>query len=78
MKQMHGQFESLIPLLMYHERLSAQAAMDCAVAMTFESCKRFNAAEKALYAYVDADSLPGVQAYVQACQDLLVSGLHWR
>ena len=75
---MHGQFESLVPLLMYHNNLGPQAAMECAANMLHESYNRFNEAEQELYKEVDADNLDKMKSYVQACKDLIMCNLHWR
>lgn len=75
---MHGQFENLVPLLMYHNNLGPQAAMDEAAKMLHGSYNRFNEAEQKLYEEVDAGSLDTMKSYVQACKDLIMCNLHWR
>ena len=81
-KQIHGQFESMIPLLMYHQKLSPQAAIDRSVAMLHESYERFYTAEQKLYDEVKADDDPDhlieVKAYVQLFKDIVMGNLHWR
>lgn len=74
---MHGQFESLVPLLMFHEHLGPQVAMERAARMLHESYNRFNDAEQLLYAEVDSDSLDITKSFVQACKDLIMCNLHW-
>lgn len=76
--QMHGQFESLVPLLMFHEHLGPQDAMERGAGMLHESYRRFNEAEQLLYKDVDPDSLGVTKSYVRACKDLIVCNLHWR
>ncbi|MCJ1307922.1 hypothetical protein MMC25_001570 [Agyrium rufum] len=73
----HGQYESLVPLLMYHNKLDPQAAMDRASEMVHESYNSFNKAEQALYEEVEPEQLENVKAYVLACKDLIMCNLHW-
>lgn len=75
---MHGQFESLVPLLMFHDNLGPQAAMGRAAMMLHESYNRFNEAEQLLYEEVDSGSLDITKSFVQACKDLIMCNLHWR
>ena len=75
---MHGQFESLIPLLMYHENIQPQEAMKRAGDMLHECYNTFNEVEKELYKEVPADLKPTMIRYVKACKDLVVCNLHWR
>ena len=75
---MHGEFESLIPLLMYHSNLQAQGAMDLAGDMLHECYNKFNEVEVELYKEVPKDLRPTMNSYVKACKDLVVCNLHWR
>ncbi|KAF2704365.1 terpenoid synthase [Pleomassaria siparia CBS 279.74] len=74
---MHGQFESLIPLLMYHNNLQAQEAMALAGDMLHECYNNFNQVELELYNEVPAELRPTMKRYVKACKDLIVCNLHW-
>jgi hypothetical protein len=75
---MHGQFESLIPLLMYHNNISAQEAMDLAGDMLHEWYNNFNEVEVELYREVPADIRSTMSQYVKAGKDLVMCNLHWR
>lgn len=75
---MHGQFESLIPLLMYHNNIHAQEAMTLAGNMLHDCYNRFNQVEVELYKDVPVDLRPTMNRYVKACKDLIVCNLHWR
>ena len=72
-----GDYESLVPLLMYHERLAPQAAVDRGLDMLYESYERFYELEQQLYEMVSSEDLLNVKAYVHACKDLVMSNLHW-
>jgi len=58
------QFESMIPLTMYHGHLSVQAATDRVSQLLRDAAAEIDKAEKALYAQVDAENLPAVQKLV--------------
>lgn len=73
----HGQFESLIPLLMYHESLMPQAAVDRTSEMIHASYQRFYRIEMELYAEVDPENIDVVKTYVHAFKDLVMCNLHW-
>ncbi|MCJ1404736.1 hypothetical protein MMC11_007962 [Xylographa trunciseda] len=75
---MHGQFESLVPLMMYHNDLGVQAAVDRGTEMIHESYHRFDQAEQELYHEVSSENLGTVKAYLAACKDLIMCNLHWR
>ena len=75
---MHGQYESLVPLLMYHKDLRAQEAMALAADMLHECYNKFNEVEAELYKEVDKDLLPTMNQYVKAMKDLVVCNLYWR
>jgi hypothetical protein len=75
---MHGQFESIIPLLMYHNNLQAQEAMDHAAEMLHACYNSFNEVELELYKEIPADLQPSMNRYVKACKDLIVCNLRWR
>ena len=51
-----GLYENIVPLLMYHERLSPQAVMNRADILMHESYARCYAAEAALMTEIDADA----------------------
>ena len=75
---MHGQYESLIPLLMYHDGLYAQKAMDRAGDMLHECYRKFNELEIEFYKEeVPAELHPTFVKYLKACKDLIVCNLHW-
>ncbi|KAF2468385.1 terpenoid synthase [Lindgomyces ingoldianus] len=74
---MHGQFESLIPLLMYHNNLQAQEAMAIAGDMLHECYIKFNEVEVELYKEIPVDFQTTMNRYVKACKDLIVCNLHW-
>ena len=76
--QINGQFENLVPLLMYHENLRPQAAVERAVDLLHESYNRFYEAELALYEQLGPEDLDVMKAYLQACKDLITCNLHWR
>ena len=75
---MHGQFESLVPLLMYHQKLEPQEAVDQGVAMIHESYQRFYKEEQRLYESVDEEFVDEVKACIQVFKDLVMCNLHWR
>jgi hypothetical protein len=75
---MHGQFESLIPLLMYHGKLTAQEAMTRAGDMVHDCYRKFDEVEEEMYKEVPADLRPTMKRYLAACKDLVVCNLHWR
>jgi hypothetical protein len=75
---MHGQFESIIPLLMYHNNLQAQEAMDHAAEMLHAYYNSFNEVELELYKEIPVDLQPSMNRYVKACKDLIVCNLRWR
>ena len=75
---MHGQFESLVPLMMYHNGLEVQAAVDRGTEMIHESYHRFYQAEQELCHEVSSEDLENVKAYLAACKDLIMCNLHWR
>ena len=72
-----GDYESLVPLLMYHECLTPQAAVDRGLDMLRESYERFYELERQLYELVSPEDLLNVKAYVHAFKDLVMSNLHW-
>jgi len=74
---MHGQYESLVPLMMYHNDLEVQAAVDRGTEMIHESYHRFDQAEEALYHEVSSENLENVKTYLAACKDLIMCNLHW-
>ncbi len=76
--QMHGQFESLVPLLMYHQKIKPQEAVDRTTAMIHDSYGRFYKKEQALYEDVDPEHLDNLKACVQVFKDLVMCNLHWR
>ena len=73
----HGQYESLVPLLMYHEGLNPQAAVNRGTEMIHESYERFYQLEARLYEAVDLAELENVKTYVHAFKDLVMCNLHW-
>lgn len=75
---MHGQFESLIPLLMYHGNIQPQEAMQRAGDMLHECYRTFNELEKEFYKEIPAELQPTMSRYIKACKDLVVCNLHWR
>lgn len=75
---MHGQFESLIPLLMYHDNIQPQQAMRRAGDMLHKCYSTFNEVEEELYKEVPVDLQPTMNRYVKACKDLIVCNLYWR
>ena len=74
---MHGQYENVVPLLMYHEGLAPQAAVDKTTEMIHESYERFYQLEAKLYEAVDPAELENVKTYVHAFKDLVMCHLHW-
>ena len=75
---MHGQYESLVPLVMYHNNLSPQAAVAFSTRMIHDSYERFYVSEKALYKEISEDEIENMEAYLHACKDLIMCNLHWR
>lgn len=67
-----GQFESWIPLTMYHRHLSVQAAMDSTGQMVRDASAKILKAEKALYAQVDAANLPAVQTFILGIKHIVL------
>ena len=78
LKQIHGQFESLVPLLMYHQKLQPQAAVERCTAMIHDSYERFYKEEQELYEDIEPEHLDNLKAYVQVFKDLVMCNLHWR
>ena len=74
---LHGQYESLVPLLMYHEDLSPQAAVDRGSEMIHQSYERFYLLEKQLYEQARTEDLENLRAYLQSFKDLAMCNLHW-
>ncbi|KAL8791312.1 MAG: hypothetical protein Q9195_005931 [Heterodermia aff. obscurata] len=73
----HGQYESLVPLLMYHEGLNPQAAVNRVTEMMHESYERFHRLEARLYELVDLAELENVKTYVHSFKDVVMCNLHW-
>ena len=73
----HGQYDNIVPLLMYHEGLNPQAAVDRVVAMLREGYERARRLEEQLYAMVSLADLPAVKAYVHDCKNVVTANLHW-
>lgn len=76
---MHGLYENIVPLLMYHEHLGPQAAVDRVGEMVHESYARFHEAEEALLGDdVEERDRELVERYLLACKDKIMCNLHWR
>ena len=75
---MHGQFESIVPLLMYHNKLQPQAAVDRCTTMIHACYERFYDEEQKLYKDVEPQNLEEVKACIQVFKDLVMCNLHWR
>lgn len=73
----HGQFESLVPLLMYHDGLTPQAAVDRGTKMIHDSYDRFYDRERRLLEEVSPVELDSVKACLQVFKDLVMCNLHW-
>lgn len=76
--QAHGQFESMVPLLMYHHNLSAQDAMNRAAEMCHECYREFDEVEEEMYKKIPTYLRPTMERYLMACKDLIVCNVHWR
>ncbi|KAL9576573.1 MAG: hypothetical protein Q9212_006987 [Teloschistes hypoglaucus] len=73
----HGQYDSLVPFLMYHDGLNAQLAVDRAAQMCRESYDRFYQLGAQLYEQVGSQDEEIVKAHVHGLKDVVMGNLHW-
>ncbi|KAL9578090.1 MAG: hypothetical protein Q9203_007221 [Teloschistes exilis] len=73
----HGQYDNLVPFLMYHDDLNAQSAVDRAVQMCRESYDRFYQLEAQLYEQVGSQDEGIVKAHVHGLKDVVMGNLYW-
>lgn len=72
-----GQYDNLVPFLMYHDDLNAQLAVDRAVQMCRESYNRFYQLEAQLYEQVGSHDEGIVKAHVHGLKDVVMGNLLW-
>ncbi|KAL9583495.1 MAG: hypothetical protein Q9212_002666 [Teloschistes hypoglaucus] len=72
-----GQYDSLVPLLMYHRGLTLQAAVDQAVQMLHEVYDRLQKFEVYLSRQLTSEHAEEVKACVQTYKNLAICNLNW-
>ncbi|KAK0514066.1 hypothetical protein JMJ35_003788 [Cladonia borealis] len=74
---LNGQLENLIPLLMYHDKIGPQAAVDRATDMLHECYAMFNEEEEKLYSEISPENINDVKQYIRASKHPIMSNLYW-